>query len=202
MHVVSEPALAGRHVRKVLLHREAYRCRTLPALAVLVAFCACRAPAARQSATVGEEFCGGSAPAAMDAKREQELLKLMNERRKKHRLPVLRVSLALADAARLHARDMARDNYLEHDSFDRTRSRLIRTCAWSERVQRFVPEARYLAENIASGTSTAREVVETWMDSPAHRRSLLGASFSQVGVGYWAGGDEGGYWVADFAGDP
>lgn len=166
--------------------------------AVLAALVACRGPTTRRPATVGEEACGGSAPAAVDAKREQQLLELVNEQRRRHRLPALGASLALADAARLHARDMSREGYLEHDSFDRTQSRLIRTCAWSRRVRKFVPEARHVAENIASGTS-AHEVVQHWMDSPAHRRNLLG-SFRQLGVGYWAGGDGGGYWVADFAG--
>ena len=96
---------------------------------------------------------------------------------------------------------MSEDGYLDHDSFDRSEGRLSRTCAWVERVRRFVPGKNHLAENIASGASTARDVVEGWMNSPVHRANVLGATFSELGVGYWPGGDAGFYWVADFAGD-
>jgi uncharacterized protein YkwD len=57
-----------------------------------------------------------------------------------------------------------------------------------------------VAENIAGGTSTPEEVVQGWMQSPEHRSNVLGTVFVKLGVGYWAGGDEGSYWVADFAG--
>ena len=61
----------------------------------------------------------------------------------------------------------------------------------SERVRSFVPGKNHLAENIASGASTPQEVVEGWMRSPVHRANVLGATFSELGVGYWPGGDVG-----------
>jgi uncharacterized protein YkwD len=142
--------------------------------------------------------CLGPAPAAVDAQAEQEVLELVNAQRREHGLVELRPSATLADAARLHARDMAQDDYVEHDSFDRTQGRLMKTCEWSKRVLWFVPDEHQLAENIAAGASTPQEVVDGWMRSPVHRRNVLGTALTELGVGYWAGGSAGFYWVADF----
>jgi uncharacterized protein YkwD len=144
--------------------------------------------------------CLGSAPAAVDAQAEQKVLELVNAERRQRGLVELRAAPVLADAARLHARDMANDNYVDHDSFDRSDGRLAKACEWSERVLRFVPDEHQLAENIAAGASTPQEVVEGWMRSPVHRRNMLGTAFTELGVGYWPGGNAGFYWVADFAG--
>jgi uncharacterized protein YkwD len=126
----------------------------------------------------------------------------VNAERRAQKLPALRASTALADAGRLHARDMAEVGYVEHDSFDRLAGQLVRSCTWPKRVLAFVPGRDHVAENIAAGATTPQEVVEGWMKSPEHRRNVLGEALVEVGVGYWAGGDDGFYWVADFAGDP
>jgi uncharacterized protein YkwD len=145
--------------------------------------------------------CGGPAPATIDAQAEQQVLELVNAERRRNGLHELQSSTELADAARLHARDLAEDDYLEHDSYDRSGGRLVKSCEWSERVLRFVPGTRQLAENIAAGAETPREVVEGWTRSSVHRRNMLGAAYTEIGVGYWRGGSAGFYWVADFGGD-
>ena len=137
----------------------------------------------------------------MEAQLEQQVVELLNAERRQNGLSELRASTELADAARLHARDLADDDYLEHDSYDRSAGRLVKSCEWSDRVLRFVPGTRQLAENIAAGAETPRQVVDGWMRSPVHRRNMLGAAYTRVGVGYWAGGSAGFYWVADFGGD-
>jgi uncharacterized protein YkwD len=61
-------------------------------------------------------------------------------------------------------------------------------------------------ENIAWGPDklgTPKAIVETWMNSPPHRSTLLNGSFDDVGVGFTAGtpngaGDRGGIYTADF----
>jgi uncharacterized protein YkwD len=155
-----------------------------------------------ESPTVRSETgCSGSAPAAVDAQAEQEVLELVNAERRKNGFSELRASAGLADAARFHARDLAEEEYLEHDTYDRADGRRVKSCEWSERVRRFVPGTRQLAENIAAGAETPREVVDGWMRSAVHRRNMLGGAYTQVGVGYWPGGSAGFYWVADFGGD-
>jgi uncharacterized protein YkwD len=136
----------------------------------------------------------------VDAQAEQEVLELVNAQRWEYGLAELRPAAALADAARLHARDMAQEDYVEHDSFDRSEGRLMKACEWSKRVLWFVPDEHQLAENIAAGASTPQEVVDGWMRSPVHRRNVLGAAYTELGVGYWPGGSAGFYWVADFGG--
>jgi uncharacterized protein YkwD len=190
----------------------AVRTPRIYALVALVELVGCGDPGARKSspqasATPGADStaapaigCAGPAPAAVDAQAEQEVLELVNAERRQHALAELRAAPPLADAARLHARDMANDDYVDHDSFDRSEGRLMKTCEWSQRVLGFVPDEHQLAENIAAGASTPQEVVEGWMRSPVHRRNVFGTAFTELGVGYWPGGNAGFYWVADFAG--
>jgi uncharacterized protein YkwD len=161
---------------------------------------ASHAPPVGSTAAPPSTGCPGPAPAAVDAQAEEHVFELVNAERRQHGLAELRAAAALADAARLHARDMANDDYVDHDSFDRSDGRLAKACEWSERVLRFVPDEHRLAENIAAGASTPQEVVEGWMGSPVHRRNVLGTAFTELGVGYWPGGNAGFYWVADFAG--
>jgi uncharacterized protein YkwD len=186
--------------------------RALTVFGGLAALCGCGEPGARTpppsspaprvdpTATPAASGCGGSAPAAVDRDAEHQVLELVNARRRQHGLVELRPSAALAEAARLHARDMAQDDYVEHDSFDRSQGRLVKACEWSKRVLWFLPDERRLAENIAAGESTPQEVVDGWMQSPVHRRNVLGVPYGELGVGYWPGGSAGFYWVADFGG--
>ena len=52
-----------------------------------------------------------------------------------------------------------------------------------------------LGENLARGQRTADEVVRAWMDSPSHREAILGADFTDLGVGVQSG-----TWVQHFGG--
>ena len=135
----------------------------------------------------------------MDETVEQEVLGLVNAERRSRGLAALRFSAPLAEAARLHAREMAEGGYFEHDSLERTSRGLVKACDWSERVLRFAPDAAHIAENLAAGAETALEVVSGWMTSPEHRRNVLDPRFRAGGVGYWPGGRSGYCWVADFA---
>jgi uncharacterized protein YkwD len=198
--------------------------RTLSSLLALGCLCGCGGPGAQSSRSASPPpstpaatpsaspsadvpsppsatGCGGAAPAAVDAPIELQVVEFLNAERRQNGLSELQASTDLADAARLHARDLAADDYLEHDSYDRSGGRLVKSCGWSQRVLRFVPGTRQLAENIASGAETPRDVVDGWMGSSVHRRNVLGPAYTRVGVGYWAGGRGGFYWVADFAGD-
>jgi uncharacterized protein YkwD len=134
----------------------------------------------------------------VDEALEQEVLGLVNAERRSHGLVALVPSAPLADAARLHAREMAENDYFDHDSFERTSRGLVKACDWSQRVQRFAPGEQRVAENLAAGAETASEVVSGWMTSPGHRRNILDPRFRLAGVGYWPGGRSGYYWVADF----
>jgi uncharacterized protein YkwD len=58
-------------------------------------------------------------------------------------------------------------------------------------------------ENIASGYSSAREVVRAWMASPSHRANILERRFRDIGLAYTEapGTESGVLWVQEF-GEP
>lgn len=58
-----------------------------------------------------------------------------------------------------------------------------------------------VGENLAAGQHTAAEVMQVWMDSPAHRRVILDPSWKEIGIAVRFGGRYGIYWVQEF-GEP
>ncbi|MHC5111063.1 MAG: CAP domain-containing protein [Planctomycetota bacterium] len=55
-----------------------------------------------------------------------------------------------------------------------------------------------IGENLAAGPQTAAEVMDLWMESPAHRAIILDPSWTEMGLGLRNGGDYGLYWVQVF----
>lgn len=53
-------------------------------------------------------------------------------------------------------------------------------------------------ENIAQGQATPQVVVTAWMNSPGHRANILSTNFTEIGVGYAAGGSGRHYWTQMF----
>lgn len=41
----------------------------------------------------------------------------------------------------------------------------------------------YAAENVAAGYDTPQEVVQAWIDSPTHRKAMLGEPYQYIGIG-------------------
>jgi len=133
---------------------------------------------------------------------EKEVLLLTNKERKKKGLKPLEWDETLAYSARYHAKDMAIDNYFDHDSFDRKGKRLVKVCGIFERIESFI-NYPYLAENISAGRLTPEEVVKAWMKSTGHRKNILNKNMTRLGVGYYYKEDAeyGHYWVQNFGGE-
>ncbi len=53
----------------------------------------------------------------------------------------------------------------------------------------------YAGENIAKGQRTPQEVMKSWMNSSGHRKNIMSANFTKIGVGYYNG-----EWVQEFIG--
>ncbi|WP_082869759.1 CAP domain-containing protein [Deinococcus puniceus] len=102
----------------------------------------------------------------------------------------LTANAQLGQAAQGHAADMAAKNYFSHTSQDG------RTMA--QRVSATGYAWRSIGENIAAGQTTPEAVVDGWLKSPGHCRNIMSASFTELGVGYAAGGSYSHYWVQDF----
>lgn len=98
---------------------------------------------------------------------EPELGALLNGFRAEAGRAALVDSAAARRAAEAHADDMARRGFFAHEGADGSTvgDRLARAgCRWTG-----------VAENIAKGQRSAREVVAAWAASPGHRRNMLGA---------------------------
>ncbi|MEM7179544.1 MAG: CAP domain-containing protein [Spirochaetota bacterium] len=136
--------------------------------------------------------------ASLNLRMEKEVLRLTNIERRKVGAPPLKWDNNLARAARYHAADMATENYFSHDSQDRSGGRLKKSCATFKRIRAFSNKAG--AENIAAGSSTAKAVINQWMNSSGHRKNMLSKSYKTLGVGYYkkSGSKWGNYWVQNF----
>jgi len=118
-----------------------------------------------------------------------ELLKLTNAQRHKQGLPSLQFSSQLAQAAQLHAQDMAKNNFLSHTGSNGSQI--------SNRARAVGYNFSYIGENIARGSSRPAAIIQQWMNSPGHRRNILKSQYTEVGFGY-ARDPYGHYWVQVF----
>ncbi|WP_158633666.1 CAP domain-containing protein [Tautonia sociabilis] len=118
------------------------------------------------------------------------LLERHNAIRTARGLPPLSWSPTLADAAREHSSGLVSLGRLRHKGHDGSSP--------ADRVERRGYAFRSVGENIASGQETVEEVMEGWMNSPGHRRNILG-DFEELGASRRE--DEGGrpYWCVVFA---
>ena len=143
--------------------------------------------------------CGGAEVAASDEAYEARVVELVNQERADNGgLPPLKRVDALTLPARYHAADMGGDNYFKHETYDRATDALRYVCGASDRMGRWYIDWRAVAENIGAGYVSPEAVVASWMSGSGHRRNILDANYTEIGVGYYrGGGDYGVYWVVD-----
>ena len=116
-----------------------------------------------------------------------QVVNLVNQERAKAGLQPLKSDTALTSVAMIKAKDMYNNNYFDHNSptlgspFDLMRSQGI--------------QYRTAGENIAKGQRTPEEVMNAWMNSDGHRKNILNASYTTIGVAYYNG-----VWVQEFIG--
>jgi uncharacterized protein YkwD len=128
----------------------------------------------------------------------QRVLQLVNEARARGTrcgersfgsAPPVRLSGTLAEVAFGHAADMATHNYFEHED--------LGGHSPADRVRAVGYREKLVGENIAYGPKSADEVVQGWLDSPAHCENIMDPRFSEMGIAYAAGraSKRGLYWV-------
>jgi uncharacterized YkwD family protein len=119
----------------------------------------------------------------------QQVIDLTNQQRSKNGLPALKADTQLNSVAQKKALDMQQNHYFSHTSptygspFDMMRD--------------FGVTYKSAGENIAQGQQTPQEVVTAWMNSEGHRKNILSASYTHIGIGYEASGK---HWVQMFIG--
>jgi uncharacterized protein YkwD len=102
------------------------------------------------------------------------VLEEMNLRRRDHGLPPLAIDPQLALAASDRIRDLFARSYFAHVSPDG-----MSPFIWA-RYRGY--EYRTIGENLGAGQKTARQVVDEWMLSPAHRANVLGSDYTDAGI--------------------
>ena len=100
---------------------------------------------------------------------------------------------SLAEAARIHAEDMADNSFLAHTGSDGSNP--------GDRVTRAGYDWRVVAENVASGQTSPDEIAATWLESAGHCSNLMDAKYSETGIAYALNPGDGRdiYWVQVYA---
>ena len=125
----------------------------------------------------------------------EEILMLdsVNTERAKESLSALSWCPALARSATAHSKDMASQNYFEHEDLDGGQV--------SDRVLAQGYDYRLVGENIAVGQRDVTEVMVAWMNSPGHRANIMKPDYRHFGSGVATGeykGFQSIYWTQNF----
>lgn len=120
----------------------------------------------------------------------EAVLKLVNEERAKQNLKPLTLSSKLTDIATMKSKDMADKGYFDHTS--------PTYGSPFQMLQDFGVHYTAAGENIAAGQQTPEEVMNAWMNSSGHRANIMNANYTELGVGYYTGGQYGVYWTQLF----
>ncbi|HZG85195.1 CAP-associated domain-containing protein [Paenibacillus sp.] len=118
-------------------------------------------------------FYGNPSAALRDAF-ERQSLDLANSARAARGLSILTWHEGAAAVARGHSEDMAENAFFSHTN--------LRGESLGGRLQDGDVDYRSAGENIAYGQTSAIFAHEGWMNSPGHRKNMLGA-FERLGVG-------------------
>jgi uncharacterized protein YkwD len=133
-----------------------------------------------------------TASAGDESSVEQQVVTLVNQERARVGCHALSVNPILVTVARDHSKDMAVNNYFDHNSPDgRTPFQRMSDAGYKYSTA---------AENIAAGQTTAAAVMDAWMNSAGHRANILNCDLQQLGVGRYdrQGSKYGVYWTQDF----
>jgi len=102
-----------------------------------------------------------------------EVLKYTNEFRRSKRLPALEMREDLNAIARRHSEDMAKGKCgFGHSGYHQRELQ----------VQKTIKMEYGMAENVAYGATSAKQVVALWKGSSGHRKNMLG-NYKYIGIG-------------------
>ena len=125
---------------------------------------------------------------------ENDLLAQVNGFRASRGLSTLVVSDSLTMAAKWMATDMSVNNYFQHTSLDgRSPTQRMADAGYPAYTT-------WSGEDLAAGYTSAAEVLQGWINSPAHLAVLTNPAYRAIGIGrsYSSGSTYGWYWDADF----
>ena len=124
-----------------------------------------------------------------DTQMASQVLNLVNKERAKQNLAPLKLNAELTKVAQLKSEDMKNKNYFDHTS--------PTYGSPFNMMNQFGINYKNAGENIAKGQKTAEAVVTAWMNSEGHRKNILNADFTDMGLGYAKSGSTP-YWTQMF----
>jgi hypothetical protein len=127
---------------------------------------------------------------------EQDLVARINVFRAARGLPTLAVSDTLTSSAKWMSGDMSARNYFAHTSLDgRSPTQRMADAGYPA-------FGTWTGEDLAAGYTNGGDVLNGWINSPAHYAVLVNPQYHAIGVGRGYGTDSmyGWYWAADFGG--
>lgn len=169
-----------RHTLTVLSHRA---CLAIAPAAIAATFLLCAPASAASPIAQAAAHCRGAqtVPAADPGSSRVAVMCLINRFRSASGRDPLRFNRLLARAAQSYSHRMAAERFFSHTApgggtmVDRLRqSGYIRAGAWT------------VGENLGWGTNalaTPAHIVESWANSPGHRRNLLRPNYREAGIG-------------------
>ena len=148
--------------------------------------------AAAIAVTAGGAWCSaaGGVPAPLSAD-EERAVALVNADRAAQGLPPLVVNMTLVELARDYAQDMIDRKFSSHTSPDGE--------GFEGRLARYGVNYLAAGENLAMNVGVDA-VERALMNSPGHRANILGADYSEVGIGVRRGAGGVVYVVQEFVG--
>ena len=145
---------------------------------------------AREQALKEATSGGQKAPAeAFDRAKAEEVVRLVNEERKRLGLNELVIDEAMMTAAETRAKEQK--TLFSHTRPDGTKCFTV--------FDQFEIPANYRGENLASGSKCPPDyVMKMWIASEGHYANIKNERFTRIGVGYFESGKYG-YWAQLFA---
>ena len=162
--------------------------RTLrvPALCLVLSACS----------TIAVPTTGGSGtalpPSPSGSAVEADVIRYTNEQRVRNGLPAFATNAKLVEAARIHARQMA-----DHQRMDHTINAAPYPTLLS-RLQAVSYDYSNAAENVAWNSQSAQTVVTGWMNSAGHRANILNPNLREIGAAMARSARGEPYWIQVF----
>lgn len=122
---------------------------------------------------------------------EEQLLYLINTERTARGLAPLSAANLLMQVAEAHSQDMVNRNFFSHINPDGLDP--------AERLSQAGYQAITWGETLGAGYSTAPAMFNGWLGSSTHTAILFSPAYTEIGLGYVAGGPYGHYWTAVLA---
>jgi Cysteine-rich secretory protein family len=105
---------------------------------------------------------------------EGAIFELVNEERIENDITPLILNNKLTQAAINKAKDLAKNNYFNHDSNEGKK--------FSTWIKETGYEYSFIGENLAKDFSNNESIIKAWLKSPGHRENILNDNFTETGI--------------------